>query len=269
MEALGKAGLYLDFATKAFRQRLAYRTDVLMGVARSFLILFVQVSVWRALLAARPAANGITMQDMVTYIIVGMMLNSLSRSRIDLRIAQRMEDGSIACDFVRPVNFKYYMMSEDIGENVFSTLFTTLPACLLGMLYWGVRFPENPISFLLFLASVAGGMAVIYYLNYTTGLLLFWFKTAHFLDWFFWSLQNVFSGGTVPLWFYPPALRAVSQAFPWQLISFAPLAIFLEKCTIAEAVRVLFLQAAWFIALVLLERVLWRKAQQKIEVFGG
>lgn len=147
MVALGNAGLYLDFATKAFRQRLAYRTDVLMGVARSFLILFVQVTVWRALLAARPAANGITMQDMVTYIIVGMMLNSLSRSRVDLRIAQRMEDGSIASDFVRPVNFKYYMMSEDMGENVFSTLFTTLPACLLGILLWGLRLPENPITF--------------------------------------------------------------------------------------------------------------------------
>lgn len=261
--------LYLDFAWKAFRQRLVYRTDMVVDVGRRFLMLFVQISAWRALFGLRTASAGVTFNDMVTYVLVSMMLGSLTRSAIDRRIAQRMEDGSIACDFVRPVNFKYFLMAEDLGGNIFSTLFTTLPACAFGALNWGLRVPENPVTIPLFLLTALSGITLIYYLNYVIGLLSFWFKTAHFLDWFFFALQNVFAGAMVPLWFYPPALRAVSEAFPWQLASFAPLSIYLEKTSVSGAGRVLAAQMVWFFLLYLAERALWRKALAKVEVYGG
>lgn len=263
------SGLYLAFARKAFRQRVVYRTDLLVGVVNHFLSLFIQVSVWRVLLANGTTANGVTIRDMVTYIIIGMIVSSLTRSRIDRRIAERIEDGSIAMDFIRPVNFKYYMICEDAGENAFTTLFTTLPACAFGACWWGLRLPENPLTIPLFVATLAGGVAMTCYLNYITGLVSFWFKTAFHVDWVFGTFALLFSGSLVPLWFYPAGLRAVSEALPWQLATFAPLAIFLEKSTTAGAIRVLCLEVVWFVVLAGLERVLWAKAQQKVEVYGG
>lgn len=262
-------GLYLSFAWKAFRQRLVYRADTFVGIARSFLVLFIQVSVWRALFGGRPASDGITYRDMVTYVILGMILSGLTRSVIDRSIAQRMEDGSIACDLVRPVNLKYYLLAEDLGRNVFSVLFTAVPASILGIVLWGLRMPQDPATIPLFLLTSVGGIALIYYLNYVTGLLSFWFKTEHFLDWFFLALRSVFSGALVPLWFFPPALRSISEAFPWQLAVFAPLSVFLEKGTRFDAIRILAFQAIWFGLLALAERALWRKALEKVEVYGG
>lgn len=264
-----RLGLYLNVAWVAFRQRLVYKADVAMGVFSQFVILFVQISVWQALFASGPSANGVTLQDMVTYVVLGALVYSFTRSGIDYRIAERVQDGTIAIDFVRPVHFKYYMMSEDAGENGFRTLFTALPACLFGALYWGLRFPEDPWTLLLSVATLAGGTVLIYQLNYVLGLLSFWFKESYHVDWLFGAMQAVFSGGLVPLWFYPPLLRTVSRLFPWQLVSFAPLAVFLEKYDHTAAFRVLGLQALWLLILVAAERALWLKAQEKIEIYGG
>ena len=266
---LSTIDLYLDFARKTFRQRTIYKTDMVMRVVSHFLALFVQVSVWHVLFATRSSSNGVTVQDMVTYVILGMLVSSLTSSYIDYRIAERVQDGSIAIDFIRPVNFKYYMICEDLGESGLMTFVTTLPACVFGALYWGLRLPEKPITLVLFLATLAGGIMVVTSLNYTLGLLSFWFKDSYHVDWLFGAMRTVFSGALVPLWFYPPALRAVSEAFPWQLGSFAPLAVFLEKSPSSAAIRVLILQAVWLVVLLWIERILWRKAQEKIEVYGG
>jgi len=266
---LGAIDLYFDFARKTFRQRMIYKTDMIMSVASRVLDLFVQVSVWRVLYANRAVSNGVTIQDMITYVILGMLVSSGTRSYIDHRIADRVQDGSIAIDFIRPVHFKYYTIFEDLGDGALASLATTLPACVFGALCWGLRLPENPLTPILFLATLAGGILVVTHLNYTLGLLSFWFKTSYHVDWLFGAMRALFSGAFVPLWFYPPALRAVSEAFPWQLASFAPLAIFLEKSPPSAAIKVLVLQAVWLSALLVIERMLWRKAQEKIEVYGG
>lgn len=266
---LDTADLYLDFARKTFRQRMIYKTDMLMKVASQFFGLFVQVSVWQVLLAAQSQGNSVTVQDMVTYVILGMLISSLTDSYIDSRIAERVQDGSIATDFIRPVNFKYYMIFEDLGESGLMAFATTLPACVFGALYWGLRLPEKPMTLALFLATLAGGIIVVTHLNYTLGLLSFWFKTSYHVDWLFGAMRTLFSGALVPLWFYPPGLRSVSEVFPWQLASFAPLAVFLEKTSLSEALKVLIFQSAWLAILLGVERMLWQKAQEKIEVYGG
>ena len=240
-----------------------------MSMVSRALALFVQVSVWRVLFASAAPNGGVGLQDVVTYAILGMIVSSLTHSYIEYTIAAHVDDGSIANDFTRPVSFKYYMVCQEFGEANLRSLVSTLPSCILGALYWGIRLPEKPLTFALFAATLVGGVIMVTQLNYVLGLLSFWFKTSYHVDWLFGAMRAVFSGGLVPLWFYPPALRVVSEMFPWQLASFAPLSIFLEKTPPAAAMRVLVSQLVWLIALLAIERILWRKAQTKIEVYGG
>ena len=240
-----------------------------MSIVRHFIAMFIQVSVWQVLFASYSPDNGITVQDMVTYVILGMLISALTRSFIDYRIAERVQDGSIALDFIRPVNFKYYTIFEDLGNSGLLSFITMLPACVFGVLYWGLCLPEQPMTYVYFGVTLMGGVLVIIHLNYTLGLLAFWFKTSYHVDWLYGAMRMVFSGAFVPLWFYPPVLRSMSEAFPWQLASFAPLAIFLEKSPPSAAINTIVLQIVWLIVLFGMERLLWRKAQEKIEVYGG
>ena len=261
--------LYICFAWKSFRQRLAYKTNTILGVMRCVLVLFIQISAWKALYGDRVSVDGIALGDMMTYVILGLVLDALTRSFMDRRIAQHVEEGLIANDFVRPVLFKYFIMAEDVGENCFSALFSALPACILGMLCWEFRAPASFPRGVLFAISLGGGVLLIYQLNYVLGLLAFWFEESYFIDWLFGAFRTLLSGALVPLWFYPPMLRGISECFPWHLVYFAPLAIYLEKCTLAVGFRVLLLQGIWFLFLLAAERALWKRAQLKVQVYGG
>jgi len=266
---LNAVDLYFDFARKTLQQRVIYRTDVAMRMVSHALGLFVQVSVWQVLFVTRVTTDGVTLEDVVSYAILGTLISALTRSYIEYRIADRVQEGSIANDLLRPVNFKYYMICEEAGDSSLLSFITALPACIFGVLYWGMRVPESPLTLLLFAATLTGGIVVVTQLNYVLGLLSFWFKTSYHVDWLFGAMRTVFSGGLVPLWFYPPTLRLVSEAFPWQLASFAPLSVFLEKVPATSAIKILLLQALWLAILLAIEGVLWRKAQDKIEVYGG
>jgi ABC-2 type transport system permease protein len=85
--------LYLDFARKAFQQQFVYKANTIFGVISRFLLLFIQVSVWTALYNHRAEVSGISLEDMVTFILLGMMIEPFTRSYIDRRIAQRVQEG--------------------------------------------------------------------------------------------------------------------------------------------------------------------------------
>ena len=261
--------IYFEFAKKAFKQRLAYRASAYLGMVGRFLLLFVEVNVWTALFRHRATVDGVALSDMVTYVIMSMAVGSLTRSSMDYRIAEKVADGSIVTDFVKPVRFKFYVIAEDIGENCFLTLFTTIPVCLFGAWYWGFRIPDASSALVLFAVALLGGCAVIYQLNYVLGLLSFWFQTSYHVDWLFGAFRTLFSGAIVPLWFYPSFLRAVSEGLPWQLVAFGPISIFLEKASRMQAFRVILLQGIWLAVLFGIEQVLWHRAQRKIEIYGG
>ena len=262
-------GIYFEFARKSFRQNAVYKADVLLGVFSHFLYLFLQISVWTVLFSTRPSGTPISLRQMITYIILCEFIVPLTRCSIDHRIAERVDDGSIGNDFIRPVNFKYYMIADDFGDHIFMALYQMLPACLFAILFWGLQLPKDPLSGVLAVLLLAGGVVVNTYLNYCIGLLSFWFQTRYHVDWLFYALRSLFSGGMVPLWFYPPALRIFSELLPWQLARFAPLNIFLETAPAGYVARILVSEMVWFGILVLVERRLWRMATEKVEVYGG
>lgn len=261
--------MYLEFLKKSFRQRYIYRANSYIFIFSSIFSLFVKVSVWSALIGTGNTVQGISYGDMVSYVIINTLLLSLVYSSIGQKLAAKVQDGSIANDFLRPVNLKYSLIFEQFGSNIFSTIFGTLPVCIISIIFLQFKLPSNPINFLLFLISMINGIALIFYINYTLGLLSFWFKSSFYIDWFQRAFFQLFGGTFVPLWFYPEALYAVSKILPFRLISFEPISIYLGKLNTSESINIILLQLIWIIVLVAIEKLLWIKAQKVVTVQGG
>jgi ABC-type uncharacterized transport system permease subunit len=78
-----------------------------------------------------------------------------------------------------------------------------------------------------------------------------------------------FSGGLVPLWLMPGALRLVAEAMPFQAITYLPLAIYLGRVSGTATLHALAVQAAWVVALALAGRLVWSRALRRVVVQGG
>lgn len=206
---------------------------------------------------------------MVAFVLINTVVLSMTRSNIGNKLAQRFEDGTIATDFIRPVSLKYYLISEQMGENLYSTLFHIIPVCVIGVLFLQFQLPGEPWQLTMFVITLLLGMWLVYQIHYLVGLLVFWLKTSMYTNWMLNALMELFAGSVVPLWFYPDMLYKLAMLLPFRFISFEPIAIYLGKTSFAASLQVLAMQAAWIAGLLLLEKTVWRQVQKKVIIQGG
>ena len=261
--------VYIAFFKQSFKERFTYKMNSYILLFSTLIKLLILVSVWSALLKNNIVVKGINLQNMISYVIIATLIESLTGSNMGNRMAEKVNDGSIAVDFIRPVNFKFYLFAEDLGDNCFRLLFSALPACIFVAIFFGFTPPDQAAMLLLFLVSLANGLILIYYINYVLGLLAFWLKNAAYVNWLLRGFFSLFAGGIVPLWFYPDLLYRISKFLPFRLVMFDPVSIYLEKISYSDSLKVILSQIAWIFVLMILEKYVWKKAQAKITIHGG
>lgn len=257
------------FIARAFKQSYVYRTNVWIAFVRAILGLLIAFSVWTALYRGVEHVNGITYADMVQYVIINSLVTALVGSSIAQKLGQRVADGTIGNDLIKPFNVKWYLVSEQIGENLFRLVFSTVPAAVVAVLVYGFGLPAEPYQLLLFALSLLLGIVIMFYFHLIVGTWVFWIKTSFYIDWLSRAVFTLFAGTVVPIWFYPPLLQHMSYYLPFRLVSFEPIAIYIGKHSWASAWQVIAVQAGWIVLFVVLERWLWRKAQDQVVVHGG
>lgn len=261
--------VYLEVVKIAFKQSFAYRLNTYITTISAVFSMVVLVSIWTTLFHNRPEVQGVQLPVMINYIVVSSLIGSLIDTSIHTKIGDRVVDGSLSLDFIKPVNFKYYMFAEQFGENVFRLLFNTIPACLIVALVWRVQFPTEPYQIICFIISLINGLILCYYFNFILGLFVFYLESPFFIDWVSGALFQLFAGSFVPLWFYPSFLYNISLFLPFRFFSFEPIAIFVGKTDVAGSLRVIGMQFFWLSVFVVVERLLWHRAHRIVDIHGG
>ncbi|MEX2104441.1 MAG: ABC-2 family transporter protein [Bacilli bacterium] len=261
--------LYLKFLSLAFKEKYTYKFDFYVSILASMLVVFVQVNVWTALYKGTDFSHVVSLEQVITYVLLSFVIFNLTRSEVSIKIGKKVEDGSIIADFIRPVNFKSFLLAEDLGNNFFQFLFVSIPAVILSALFCGFSLEGDLLTFIIFLMSVILGVLIAFHIKFIIGLFSFWLETSWYIPFFVGAIFELFSGSTIPLWFYPSWLQAITDWLPFRFIFFEPIAIFLNKYSTSEAALILVLQLAWLLIMIVIERWIWIKAQQEITVNGG
>lgn len=260
--------LFNQFLILAFKEKYAYKFDFYVSFLASILVIIVKINVWQALYKGN-VVDAANLNEMITYVLVSSVIFTLTKSGAANKIGRKVEDGSIIGDFTRPVNFKSYLFAEDLGNNFFTVLFVSLPSVLIVSLFFGFTWEIGLIKSLFFILSIILAILISFYIKYIIGLFAFWLETSWYIPFFVGAIFELFSGSTIPLWFFPEWLKTISDLLPFRLIFFEPISIFLNKYSISESLSIIFAQLIWLLILVIFEKLLWFNAQKKIVVHGG
>ena len=127
--------IYGYLLSTSFRQRMAYRAGVWMEILHGGLFVFLQGSLWTALIATGYADA--SLQEMITYVIINSLVGYLTAFNATSVISQRVDDGSIASDLILPIRFKwrYFLKTwEEICSTSCSPASSPwwLPFCCIG-----------------------------------------------------------------------------------------------------------------------------------------
>ena len=266
----------LELVKAAFQARAAYRMDVLLRLLSRVIALFARVAIWSALFGkAREAASPvgvISLHEMVTYVVVStgvsiFVLSFAAHGPLQ-KLRLRIRSGAIETDLIKPLGLKTILFWENIGSNLFEMFFVLIPLVVIGVLVFRMDLPSWQ-DLMLFGIALVNGLIVYFLLSYTVGLLAFWYLEIWHLERFLEELLRLFSGSSIPLWFFPPFLVKLSAFLPFRLVYFVPITIYLGRMELSEAVGAILQQVAWIGVLFAVERVVWAAAVKRLVIQGG
>lgn len=263
--------LYYSFIHNAFLKMLAYRLRYFTGIITYLIFVSVHYFIWQAVYANQPAGaeiNGFTLSEMVTYVAVGWVARSLYFSNIDVEIETHVRSGQIGIYLLRPVNYQLMHISQALGESLFRLFFFTIPISIVIFSLFPVQFPSFTNAILFAIATFLGFL-IMAQINFLIGMLAFSFKSIDGVMRAKYYLIQLLSGLLLPLTFFPMALQSVLDVLPFKMIAFVPLQMYLGKVSVENALSMFFQESSWFLALVAVGQVFWKRAFAKLTVQGG
>ncbi|MFD2649384.1 ABC transporter permease [Devosia albogilva] len=263
-----KGGAYPAFALTAFQSRLAYRNQVWASAFGELVVSYAFIAIWSAAFAGRVVADGATLPQMITYVMVAGLLY-WNTDRLINDVGDAVRTGDITIFLLKPLNYPASLLATHFGHYVFDQLVVTLPVFVIIGLTVGLLPPASMFHALVFIPYWALSWLMLFTLAALCGLLAFWLLTVFALEWFLKGIMALASGAIVPLWFMPGWLAGILGYLPFAWVSYYPSAIYLGKLDPSSAFLHFGIGAAWLAALLSFLLWLWSQARQRLTVQGG
>jgi ABC-2 type transport system permease protein len=263
--------VYWRLLVAGFRRQSAYLLAAFGGLVANTTFGLLKVAILFATVrAAGGELQGYDVAMMSTYIWVSQgLLGSVNLfGRID--IADRIKDGDVAVDFLRPLDVQASAITTEVGRSLFSLIPRGIPSVLIGGLLVGMALPDDPLSYVLGAVSILLGIviaaATVYLMVAAPG---FWLVETRGLQILYMVVSGFLAGLFVPIWIFPDWLEMVAQATPFPSMMMYPVDIISGRVDSAEALLLLGLQLAWLGVVGALGQLLTRAGRRHLEVQGG
>lgn len=259
----------LPFARIGFLNMLAFRARYYVGVLTYLFNVAVYYFIWRAVYRQGATVAGMTLDDMVTYVAVGWAIRSFYFNEIDRDLGTQVQEGKLAMNLIRPVDFQTVMIADAAGQSAFRAVLFTIPISIVLALVFPLKPPVSPLAAALFLVSAALSFFLVAALNFLVGLIAIRSKSILGILRAKYLVFELLSGLLIPTTLFPEPLRSLLFASPFPHINFTPAALYLGKAAGARAALLLALQAGWTLGLIALGQWAWRRSRQRITIQGG
>lgn len=259
---------YLAYFRLAFRTNTVYRVEYLLGIVNTCLQIFISCAIWKVLYGKQLEVNGITYAMVVTNFIIAQGLGNAFLLN-DFAIQQKLYDGSISTELLKPINLRISLLAGNLGNILFKLLTNFLPSVIITAVFIGILPPVGVVEVILFLISVLLGFAILWSISTIVQMTAFWIMNVWSVSTIKNVIINILAGATLPLWFMPEAIRKFIEYTPFDSIYFVSVKIYLGEISNKEVLISYGKQIIWFVVLYALGAAMWQKGKKRIVVQGG
>jgi len=261
---------YFAFAKSAVMTQLAYRNEVWANMFGKVVQVFARVAIWLAIYAGATSIDGISLQQMITYALLGGIVTGAIRyETIISMIGRALQTGDVAVWLLKPVSFPLYIITSELGRAAYRLVVLVIPTVAAVALVYGMLPPASLFYGAMFLAYLALAYAIIALISTLFGLVSFWLLTSFSLEWLMQALLNLLSGQFIPFWFFPKTFGDIAAHLPFAWIVYYPAAVWLGRMEQTETLIYFGIGCGWALLLGLGVAWLWRRASTRVIVQGG
>jgi ABC-2 type transport system permease protein len=218
-------------ALVTYKEWSAYRTHSMVSIFVGPVYFIVQYFIWSVVYSGKTSLNGMELSQMLTYFGVTTLIGYLTMDFADWNLQMLVRTGKFLTFALRPIHHRFFALSQKIGHRVLGFLFEFLPCLFIFVFIFKINM--RPANFGWAIISVALAFLMNLYLNYTIGMTAFWLVQAAGMRRVYLLMQSIFSGGLIPLVFFPGALQKFLLFLPFQYVSYVPAMVYIGRYTLA------------------------------------
>lgn len=261
---------YLTLIKITWQRALTYRFTVFAYRIGEMLEIIVLIFMWSAIYDSQTIIKGYTLQEMITYLLVGGLINVIVRNWLSEAVAKDIKNGNLSVFLTKPIEYMNYMFFREIGRISVAFFMSVASQTLVIIFFLDkviLRFDSAShlllIAFMIILAFITEWL-----ISYLIGLIAFWtdevdgiYSTAS-------RLRKFFAGGYFPLSLLPPLFVNISFALPFAYSFFVPTQLYLGKMDIATGLKGIAIQLFWIFALFVIVKFVWKRGLKRYEGIG-
>ncbi|WP_322924566.1 ABC transporter permease [Paenibacillus campi] len=246
----------------SYKKSLIYKYNVLLRLLGVFILVGTQYYIWTSIMIK---SDSKVIYQALTYAIFSRLFVFILPGSHTVRfISDKIINGSIQIDLLRPIKLIVSSIFNDLGYFVFNFIFLLLPSIVVIFLFFDIKIYYLNLYFFesLFLSII-----LAFLISYCIGLLSMWFGNIWGINEFYTALVSIFGGSLIPLQFYPEWLRFLAMILPFQSIYFTPLAFF--SGIVENSFSLIIVQLSWVIIFIVVTFILELIVRAKMAYMGG
>ena len=263
-------GKYWQILKMRVQIALIYRGNIVLMRLSGLLLLTTLLSMWMST-NHTGQLGGYSLNSLISYYLVGFLLNSMVFWFCTMRIKTEITEGSLGVNaLIKQISYYGANFFKELGWHLFSPLMGVLTLLIVvGVSGLRPEFNFTVLSFVSFLFSVGLGSVLFYNLSASLGVLAFWTTQVGGISSVMWMGVFLLGGQSIPLSFFPDNLRKVIDLLPFRYVYSFTLEIYTQKVTNDELVSGFATQIVWIAATYIVYQLLWKQGLKKYSAFGG
>ncbi|WP_312114994.1 ABC transporter permease [Brevibacillus reuszeri] len=258
--------VYWRIIRKSYRRNLQYRLSHLINNLASSIFGLVFIAIWAGVLHGKQVYGPYDIKTMGQYIAVCQCVLWMTTFLTPgLAIPVGVRSGVVSLDFIKPVHFLWYVLSQEFGRIAYNACYRSLPIGLLLGFAVGFYFPTHSFGYLWFVLSLLLGTYIGLLLFYLVGLTSFWTTEIRWAHYILLSLVFGLGGQMIPLDLLPGVMGEIAPYLPFSCMIYYPVMTYLELA----GPFALVVQGSWAFVLTGIALAGTAIARRKLEIQGG
>ena len=272
--------MYLPFSKAGIKIELAYKAQLVMWIAISFVEVFFVVFLYQAVYrnsadGMNSIINGFSFYDMILYMLTSFFYSFvMGAGDTSYDIYTDIREGTIANTLTKPVSYRLRHLFTYFGVLVFDWLVVVLPFLTiiygvfigLGILkVTAIGFIINILLFIVF--SILSGF-INNAVSYFVGLMVFYTDHLFGLNMARNAIQGFLGGQMLPL-AYMGKLGVIFSFTPFAFMNSIPVLVIMGKMEIMQSLLYILIALLWILLIEGANHFIFKRALQKLAVQGG
>ncbi len=266
---MGVIKKHLTITKIAWQRALTYRFTVLAHRLGELGEMLVLILMWAAIYSGGGVIKGYSYREMITYILLGNLINVVVRNWLSSVVSRDIADGTLSQFLVKPMPYLRYILFREVGRISVAFAFSVVSS-LLVIFFFTRYFIINTAP--LMLAALAAIILLAFVtellLSFLVGLIAFWTTEVDGIYATIDRLKKFFAGGYFPISLLPPVFVKASFLLPFGYSFFVPVQLYLGKIGIETAALGILIQLFWLALLYGIIQLVWNRGIKKYEGVG-